>query len=108
MLVYSSDLVRTTESLRSAKLSAGKTEKECSNYDTILEPYKTENAQLTKENNELHLEILKLKEQSDHHVKGIIKIMILFLILPCLNKIAAKSLICRFIYLYLEVSVSGH
>ncbi|NWQ74150.1 CP135 protein, partial [Columbina picui] len=66
-----SDLVRTTESLRSAKLSAGKHEKECSNYDAILEPYKTENAKLTRENNELHLEILKLKEQSDRHVKDL-------------------------------------
>ncbi|NXN52226.1 CP135 protein, partial [Rynchops niger] len=66
-----SDLVRTTESLRSAKLSAGKTEKEYSNYDAILEPYKTENAKLTRENNELHLEILKLKEQSDRHVKDL-------------------------------------
>uniref|UniRef100_A0A8C0EV33 Centrosomal protein 135 n=1 Tax=Bubo bubo TaxID=30461 RepID=A0A8C0EV33_BUBBB len=66
-----SDLVHTTESLRSAKLSAGKSEKECSNYDAILEPYKTENAKLTRENNELHLEILKLKEQSDHHVKDL-------------------------------------
>ncbi|NXS48553.1 CP135 protein, partial [Balaeniceps rex] len=66
-----SDLVHTTESLRSAKLSAGKTEKECSNYDAILEPYKTENAKLTRENNELHLEILKLKEQSDRDVKDL-------------------------------------
>ncbi|NXN28115.1 CP135 protein, partial [Nycticryphes semicollaris] len=66
-----SDLVHTTESLRSAKLSAGKNEKECSNYDAILEPYKTENAKLTRENNELHLEILKLKEQSDRHVKDL-------------------------------------
>ncbi|NXQ90069.1 CP135 protein, partial [Nyctibius grandis] len=66
-----SDLVHTTESLRSAKLSAGKSEKECSNYDAILEPYKTENAKLTRENNELHLEILKLKEQSDRHVKDL-------------------------------------
>ncbi|NWS43664.1 CP135 protein, partial [Probosciger aterrimus] len=66
-----SDLVHTTESLRSAKLSAGKSEKECSNYDAILEPYKTENAKLTRENNELHLEILKLKEQSDRYVKDL-------------------------------------
>uniref|UniRef100_A0A663M226 Centrosomal protein 135 n=1 Tax=Athene cunicularia TaxID=194338 RepID=A0A663M226_ATHCN len=66
-----SDLVHTTESLRSAKLSAEKSEKECSNYDAILEPYKTENAKLTRENNELHLEILKLKEQSDRHVKDL-------------------------------------
>ncbi|KFQ68259.1 Centrosomal protein of 135 kDa, partial [Phaethon lepturus] len=66
-----SDLVHTTESLRSAKLSAGKTEKECSNYDAVLEPYKTENTKLTRENNELHLEILKLKEQSDRRVKDL-------------------------------------
>ncbi|KAL9852387.1 centrosomal protein of 135 kDa isoform 5-T10 [Geothlypis trichas] len=66
-----SDLVHTTESLRKAKFSSGKTEKECSNYDTILEPYKTENARLTRENNDLHLEILKLKEKSDRHVKDL-------------------------------------
>ncbi|RLW08998.1 hypothetical protein DV515_00002782 [Chloebia gouldiae] len=66
-----SDLVHTTESLRKAKFSSGKSEKECSNYDTILEPYKTENARLTRENNDLHLEILKLKEQSDRHVKDL-------------------------------------
>lgn len=70
MLLYPSDLVHTTESLRRAKLSSGKTEKECSNYDTVLEPYRTENARLTRENNDLHLEMLRLKEQSDHHVKG--------------------------------------
>ncbi|NWT66168.1 CP135 protein, partial [Prunella himalayana] len=66
-----SDLVHTTESLRKAKFSSGKTEKECSNYDTILEPYKTENARLTRENNDLHLEVLKLKELSDRHVKDL-------------------------------------
>ncbi|XP_032916518.1 centrosomal protein of 135 kDa isoform X2 [Catharus ustulatus] len=66
-----SDLVHTTESLRRAKLSSGKTEKECHNYDTTLEPYKIENARLTRENNDLHLEILKLKELSDHRVKDL-------------------------------------
>ncbi|NWV40963.1 CP135 protein, partial [Grantiella picta] len=66
-----SDLVHTTESLRGAKLSSAKTEKECTNYDTILEPYKTENARLTRENNDLHLEILKLKELSERHVKDL-------------------------------------
>lgn len=65
-----SDLVHTTESLRSTKLSAGKIEKEFSNFDAILEPYREENARLTRENNELHLEILKLKEQSEHQIKG--------------------------------------
>lgn len=65
-----SDLVHTTESLRSTKLSAGKIEKECSNFDVVLEPYREENARLTRENNELHLEVLKLKEQLEERVKG--------------------------------------
>ncbi|XP_056132078.1 centrosomal protein of 135 kDa isoform X2 [Lampris incognitus] len=60
-----SDLVHTTESLRNAKLSAGKTEKESRNVDALLEPYKKENARLVKENNELHLELLKLREEKD-------------------------------------------
>ncbi|KAM9435733.1 centrosomal protein of 135 kDa isoform 2-T2 [Clarias gariepinus] len=59
------DLVHTTESLRSAKLSAGKTEKDSRNVDSLLEPYKTENARLIRENNELHLGLLKLREDKD-------------------------------------------
>ncbi|XP_063166215.1 centrosomal protein of 135 kDa isoform X3 [Candoia aspera] len=66
-----SDLVHTTESLRSAKLSAGKIEKECSNFDVVLEPYREENARLIRENNELHLEVLKLKEQLEEQVKDL-------------------------------------
>ncbi|XP_040896794.1 centrosomal protein of 135 kDa isoform X1 [Toxotes jaculatrix] len=60
-----SDLVHTTESLRNAKLSAGKTEKESRNLDALLEPYRSENARVVRENNELHLELLKLKEEKD-------------------------------------------
>ncbi|XP_007259577.3 centrosomal protein of 135 kDa isoform X1 [Astyanax mexicanus] len=60
-----SDLVHTTESLRNAKLSAGKKEKESQNLDALLEPYKTENARLVRENNELHLGLLKLREDKD-------------------------------------------
>ncbi|XP_062412603.1 centrosomal protein of 135 kDa [Sardina pilchardus] len=60
-----SDLVHTTESLRNAKLSAGKTEKDSRNLDALLEPYKTENARLVRENNELHLGLLKLREEKD-------------------------------------------
>eukprot|EP00064_Thunnus_orientalis_P017659 superscaffoldBa00003812_g17744 len=59
------DLVHTTESLRNAKLSAGKIEKESQNFDALLEPYRTENARLVRENNDLHLELLKLKEDKD-------------------------------------------
>ncbi|XP_060686695.1 centrosomal protein of 135 kDa isoform X3 [Hemiscyllium ocellatum] len=66
-----SDLVHTTESLRNAKLSSGKTEKESKNLDSVLEPYRTENARLVQENNKLHQELLRLKEQSDLHVKDL-------------------------------------
>ncbi|XP_034439541.1 centrosomal protein of 135 kDa isoform X1 [Hippoglossus hippoglossus] len=64
-----SDLVHTTESLRNAKLSAGKTEKESRNVDSLLEPYRTENARVVRENNELHLELLKLKEEKDRDTR---------------------------------------
>ncbi|RVE73808.1 hypothetical protein OJAV_G00034970 [Oryzias javanicus] len=60
-----SDLVHTTESLRNAKLSAGKTQKESRNVDALLEPYRAENARLVRENNELHLDLLKLREEKD-------------------------------------------
>lgn len=66
-----SDLVHTTESLRNAKLSVGKTEKESKNLDAVLEPYRTENARLVRENNELHLGLLKLKEEKDKQSKDL-------------------------------------
>lgn len=69
--LYCSDLVHTTESLRNAKLNAGKTEKESRNLDALLEPYKTENARLVRENNELHLGLLKLREEKDRVSRGI-------------------------------------
>ena len=65
----SSDLVHTTESLRKSKLSAVKAEKESANFDFVLEPYKLENTRLSKENNELYLELMKLREQSGQHIK---------------------------------------
>lgn len=66
----SSDLVHTTESLRNAKLSAGKTEKESQNLDALLEPYKTENGRLVRENNELHLGLVKIKEEKNRITRG--------------------------------------
>ncbi|XP_038136646.1 centrosomal protein of 135 kDa isoform X1 [Cyprinodon tularosa] len=60
-----SDLLHVTESLRTAKLSAGKTEKESRNVDALLEPYRAENARVVRENNDLHLELLKLREEKD-------------------------------------------
>ena len=47
-----------------------KAENESANFDFVLEPYKLENARLNKENNELYLELMKLREQSGQHIKG--------------------------------------
>lgn len=60
-----SDLIHTTESLRNTVLNAGKTEKESRNLDALLEPYKNENARLVRENNELHIGLLKLREEKN-------------------------------------------
>lgn len=65
-----SDLVHTTESLRNAKLSAGKTEKENRNFDAVVEPYRAENARVVRENNELHQDLLRLKEEKERVTKG--------------------------------------
>ncbi|XP_028712061.1 centrosomal protein of 135 kDa [Peromyscus leucopus] len=64
-----SDLVHTTESLRQCRLASTKAEKESANFDFVLEPYKLENARLSRENNELYLELMKLREYSDQHIK---------------------------------------
>lgn len=66
-----SDLVHTTESLRQCRLSSVKAEKESANFDFVLEPYKLENTRLNKENNELYLELMKLREYSDKHIKDL-------------------------------------
>lgn len=38
--------------------------------DALLEPYKAENARLVRENNELHLGLLKLREEKDRLSRG--------------------------------------
>ncbi|VTJ92287.1 Hypothetical predicted protein, partial [Marmota monax] len=63
------DLVHTTESLQQSKLSTVKAEKESSNFDFVLEPYKLENARLSRENNELYLELMIQREYSNQHIK---------------------------------------
>uniref|UniRef100_A0A8C9Q4K7 Uncharacterized protein n=1 Tax=Spermophilus dauricus TaxID=99837 RepID=A0A8C9Q4K7_SPEDA len=64
-----SDLIHTTESLRQSKLSTVKAEKESATFDFVLEPYKLKNARLSRENNELNLELMKQRQYSDQHIK---------------------------------------
>ncbi|XP_052276552.1 centrosomal protein of 135 kDa-like isoform X1 [Dreissena polymorpha] len=63
------DLVHTTESLKNAKLSSGKQTTETKDVDSLIEPYKSDNAKLVKENNDLHKQLIKQKEESDALVR---------------------------------------
>ncbi|CAM9453589.1 unnamed protein product [Lampetra fluviatilis] len=70
------DLVHTTESLRNAQLAAGKTEKEARNVDTLVEPYRGENARLVRDNNALHMELIRAREECERigkDLKGTIR-----------------------------------
>ena len=60
-----SDLVHTTESLKKAKVKLSSTEKTAVVYDDQSEPYRNDNAKLVRENNELHQELIKIKEELD-------------------------------------------
>ncbi|XP_078355949.1 centrosomal protein of 135 kDa-like, partial [Oculina patagonica] len=66
-----SDLVHTTESLKNLKLQVGKQEKERTVYEDNVEPYRSDNAKLVKENNELHLQLIKLREETDQIIRDL-------------------------------------
>ena len=64
------DLIHTTESLKNAKLDLGKQTVENKDIDSAVEPYKSDNAKLIKENNDLHKQAIKSKEENDAFVRG--------------------------------------
>eukprot|EP00794_Sanderia_malayensis_P007402 gene7402-8222_t len=67
-----SDLVHTTESLKNVKLQhsrLGRDSRNRSDQDSI-EPYKSDNSKLVRENNDLHLQLIRQKEESDAKIKG--------------------------------------
>lgn len=64
------DLVHTTESLKNAKLEIGQQTTETKDIDSAIEPYKSDNAKLVKENNDLHKQLIKQKEESDAILRG--------------------------------------
>ncbi|KAL8621049.1 hypothetical protein ACOMHN_040574 [Nucella lapillus] len=59
------DLVHTTESLKNAKLQLSQKKVETVNNEKVMEPYVSDNARLIKENNELHMQLIKQKEDFD-------------------------------------------
>lgn len=38
--------------------------------DALAEPYKAENARIVRENNDLHQQLLRLKEEKDRETRG--------------------------------------
>lgn len=64
------DLVHTTDSLKNAKLELGKQTTESNDVETAIEPYKSDNAKLVKENNDLHQQLIKQKDESDAICRG--------------------------------------
>ena len=66
-----SDLIHTTESLKKTKLQTTKgTSNESPTVNSHVEAYKSDNAKLVKENNELHQQYIKSKEEADFKIKG--------------------------------------
>ena len=66
-----SDLVHTTESLKNLKQQISRHDKEKTSYEDNVEPYRSDNAKLVKENNELHLQHIKLREETDQTIKDL-------------------------------------
>ena len=66
------DLVHTTESLKKAKLeSSSSAVKDTGGVPQQVEAYRSDNAKLLKETNELHHQIIKQKEEADANIKGL-------------------------------------
>ena len=56
--------------MKTAKLQVAKSPAEKGNLDAAIEPYRSDNAKLVKENNELHQKLIRTKEELDHSTKG--------------------------------------
>ncbi|ESP00073.1 hypothetical protein LOTGIDRAFT_213275 [Lottia gigantea] len=63
------DLIHTTESLKNSKLENNKKHVQTQEVDSAVEPYKSDNAKLVKENNEVHLQLVKQKEDADSAIR---------------------------------------
>lgn len=64
------DLIHTTESLKNAKQQLGQKQTESLDLESAVAPYRSDNARLIKENNDLHMQVIKQKEDADAVVRG--------------------------------------
>ncbi|KAJ3299289.1 hypothetical protein HDU76_006357, partial [Blyttiomyces sp. JEL0837] len=60
-----SDLIRTTESLRKFKTQSERVAQEKAGLEEQIKPLRTEIARLTAENNQVHLDILRIADERD-------------------------------------------
>ncbi|XP_071951529.1 centrosomal protein of 135 kDa-like isoform X2 [Antedon mediterranea] len=65
------DLIHTTESLKKSKLQASQVIHEKGTWEEQIEPYRSDNAKLVKENNDLHLQLIKVREDLDSTSKSL-------------------------------------
>lgn len=63
------DLVHTTESLKNSKIQLSKRDKERTVFEENAEPYKSDNAKLVRENNELHVQLIRANEDREQTIK---------------------------------------
>ena len=64
-----------TESLKKTKLQLNKAPSvEAGKLDGHVEAYKSDNAKLVKENNDLHQQLIKQKETADFTSKGMLNV----------------------------------
>jgi len=70
------DLIHTTESLKNSRLNASSTARRADGdgshiaSDVQIDAYKSDNARLIRENNELHQQLIHVKEDSEFTIKG--------------------------------------
>ena len=62
--------IRCLSEFLAAKLQSVKSPGDKGNLDAAIEPYRSDNAKLVKENNELHQQLIKAKEDLEVSSKG--------------------------------------
>ncbi len=64
------DLIHTTDSFKNSKLHQSTSVEDKSSIESYVEPYKSDNAKLVKENNDLHQQLIHTREDTEGTIKG--------------------------------------